>query len=384
MRRIAFVTDTRAEYGVLKNLLNKIKWSQKLDLDIIVTGAHLAPQYGYTIQEIENDGFEVSDRIPSLLDVDTDIRVPLEMSRLMEGLARSFNRLKPDILLLFGDRYEMLASASVAVGMHIPIAHISGGEITQGAMDEQIRHAITKMAHIHFPGALEYAQNIIKMGEETWRVFDVGDPGIENIKSTVFLEKTELEKKIGIDIDSKTLLVTYHPVTLERKDLGWQVDNLINALKRYHGPKIITYPNTDDGSELIIKKMLLYLKEDRSAHLIKNLGSLAYLSTMKYCGAVVGNSSSAIVEAPFLKKPSVNIGNRQQGRLMADSIINCDYKENNIYNAIETAMSTAFISVLENSKSLYGDGNTSDKIVKILEDIEIGEKLMKKRLEWQM
>lgn len=382
MRKIVVFTDTRAEYGILKNTLKRIKNSPKLQLYIVVTGAHLSKKYGYTIKEIEEDGFEILRKIPVKEEKNEEIRIPMEMGALMEQLAGTFDQVRPDILLLFGDRYEMLAAAVTAVGMHIPIAHISGGESTEGAMDEQIRHAITKMAHIHFPGATVYAENIRKMGEEAWRIFDVGDPGIENIKSVPIIAKADLEKQLDICMDERTLLITYHPVTLEREDLEWQMDNLIEALREYSGTKIITYPNSDDGSEIIINKWKRYAKEDNTVCLVQSLGIVRYLSVMKYCGAVVGNSSSAIVEAPFLKIPTVNIGNRQQGRLMSESILCCGNTQKEIMNTIQKALSPEFKKNVRQFKSLYGEGNTSVEIVKVLESIEINERLMKKKLDW--
>lgn len=383
MRKILVITDTRAEYGILKNTLEKIKNSPTLELQIVVTGAHLQEKYGYTVAEIEEDGFQIAKKIPVVGEPDEEQRVSMEMGYLITKLTPVVAELKPDIMLLFGDRYEMLASACVAVGMHIPIAHISGGEVTQGAMDEQIRHAITKMAHIHFPGATPYARNIENMGEEKWRVFDVGDPGIENINKIQLWDREELENDLKIKVNEQTLLVTYHPVTLERQDLEEQVDNLIVALKMHNGTKIITYPNSDDGSEVIITRLKAYAQEADDVCLVQSLGIVRYLSVMKYCGAVVGNSSSAIVEAPHLKVPAVNIGNRQEGRLMADSIICCDNTVDGIKNAISKSLSDEFKELVKTSKSLYGEGNTSSEIVKVLETIELNERLLKKRLEWR-
>ena len=383
MRKILVITDTRAEYGILKNTLEKIKNSPNLELQIVVTGAHLQEKYGYTVAEIEEDGFQIAKKIPVVDEPDEEQRVSMEMGYLITKLTPVVAELKPDIMLLFGDRYEMLASACVAVGMHIPIAHISGGEVTQGAMDEQIRHAITKMAHIHFPGATPYAKNIENMGEEKWRVFDVGDPGIENINKIQLWDREELENDLKIKVDKQTLLVTYHPVTLERQDLEEQVDNLIAALKMHNGTKIITYPNSDDGSEVIITRLKAYAQEADDVCLVQSLGIVRYLSVMNYCGAVVGNSSSAIVEAPHLKVPAVNIGNRQAGRLMADSIICCDNTVDGINNAISKSLSDEFKKMVKTSKSLYGEGNTSSEIVKVLETIELNERLLKKKLEWR-
>lgn len=381
-KNIVVFTDNRAEYGALKNVMMRIRDSEKLELYIIATGAHLLNKYGYTLEEIERDGFSIYERIPIQDDLDQETRIPKEMGNLMLRLSDIFAKAKPDILLLIGDRYEALAAASTAVGMHIPIAHISGGESTEGAIDEQIRHAITKMAHIHFPGASVYADNIKRMGEEAWRVFDVGDPGIENIKSVTIMEKTDLEAELKVKVDKETLLVTYHPVTLETAELAWQMDNLIEALRSYNGTIVITYPNSDEGNELIIRKWKEFAQGRENVCLVQSLGSIRYLSVMSYCGAVVGNSSSAIVEAPYLKIPVVNIGNRQKGRLMAESIICCGYRHQDIETAIVKALSPEFAKIVCQSKSLYGEGNTSKEIVEILENIEIDDKLLMKKLCW--
>lgn len=383
-RKIMVLTDSRAEYGILKNVLYGIRQSEKLELCIIVTGSQLSEQYGHTIDEIRNDGFQICDTIPVTSGKTGEGRIPIEMGNLMIQLSSVMIREKPAILLLLGDRYEMLAAASTAVALHVPIAHISGGECTEGAMDEQIRHAITKMAHIHFPGADIYADNIRKMGEEGWRIFNVGDPGIENIKETKLLTKADLEYELGIGIDRKTLLITYHPVTLEIARLEWQMDNLIEALFSQHGRLIITYPNSDDGSEVIIRKWEKFAEKNSSVCLIPSLGSKKYLSVMKYCGAVVGNSSSAIIEAPFLKVPVVNIGNRQKGRIMADNIICCGYNKKEIDLSIKKALSPEYQERVRRTKSLYGEGDTSKKIVEVLESIEINEALIKKKLCWDV
>ncbi|SMC23219.1 GDP/UDP-N,N'-diacetylbacillosamine 2-epimerase (hydrolysing) [Clostridium acidisoli DSM 12555] len=382
MRKIAVVTGTRAEYGVLKNTLNKIKGSSNLELQLIVTGSHLSEDFGYTINEILEDGFNVDEKIPILMSNSNKGSIAKEMALLMIELSQAFERLKPDILLILGDRYEIFAAASTAMAMNIPIAHISGGEITEGAIDEQIRHAITKMAHIHFPGAKAYVQNIINMGEEAWRVFDVGDPGIENIKLTKFLSREELKRQLSVKLDEDTLLITYHPVTLEAKALPCQIESLIKALDTINKTMIITYPNADNGGEYIIKKLEEFAKVNSNVHLFKNLGVVRYLSVMKLCGSVIGNSSSALIEAPYLKVPVVNIGNRQKGRLMADNIICCGNECEVIIEAINKSLSNDFKEKVNNTKSLYGEGDTSEEIVKVLESIEIDDKLLKKKLIW--
>lgn len=382
MRKIAVVTGTRAEYGLLKNTINRIKESSNLQLELIVTGAHLSEKFGYTINEILEDGFEVDEKVPILMSSSSKSIMAKEMGLLMVQLSQIFERLKPDILLVLGDRYEIFAAVTTAMTMNIPIAHISGGEVTEGAIDEQIRHAITKMSHIHFPGAKVYAQNISNMGEEAWRIFNVGDPGIENIKTTKFLNKEDLKKQLDVNIDEDTLLVTYHPVTLEREELSYQTENLIKALNKINKKMIITYPNADNGGEYIIKKLQEFEKLNPKVKLVKNLGVLRYLSVMRLCGAVIGNSSSALVEAPYLKVPAVNIGNRQKGRLMAENIICSSNEYADIIRTINESLSTEFKEKVNNTKSLYGEGNTSEEIVRILESIEIDDKLLKKKFVW--
>lgn len=379
MRKIAVVTGTRAEYGLIKNILKKIEENNCLQLKLIVTGTHLSGKYGNTINEIIDDGFHIDEKVPIILENYREDRVAIEMGTLMIKLSSIFNKMKPDILLILGDRYEIFASASTAITMNIPIAHISGGEITEGAIDEQIRHAITKMSHIHFPGAELYRNNIIKMGEESWRVFNFGDPGIDNIKKMNMLTQEELTNILDLEVDKSTILVTYHPVTLEKELLKYQIENLIDALDKLNRKTIITYPNADNGGEYIIKKIEEFSNRNPKVRLFKNLGSLKYLSIMKLCGVVVGNSSSGIVEAPYLKVPTVNIGNRQKGRLMAESIINCSNKSEDIVNAINNALSNEYQIKVKKTTSLYGVGNTSEKIVGILENIEINERLLKKK-----
>ncbi|SHK01354.1 UDP-N-acetylglucosamine 2-epimerase [Tepidibacter formicigenes] len=380
MKKIAVVTGTRAEYGLLYNTIKEIKKHKNLRLYLIVTGNHLSKEHGYTVKEIENDGFEIEESINILFETDSKEYISKSMAFLMSNLSQTFLRITPDILLILGDRYEIFASAATAMAMNIPIAHISGGEITEGAIDEQIRHAITKMAHIHFPGNKYYAENIRKMGEESWRIYNVGDPGIENIKNMKFYSSEELKQYFGFKVDRETLLVTFHPVTLEINNLEYQIDNLIGALDTLNKKTIITYPNSDSGGKYIIDRLEYFKTKNKNIHVYKSLGSRRYLSTMKFCGAVVGNSSSAVVEAPYLKIPAVDIGNRQKGRLKAENIISCGYDKEEIIKAVNRALSDKFREIAKNTKSLYGDGNTSKEIVDILRKIEIGEKLLKKKL----
>ena len=364
--KILAVTSTRAEYGILKNILRKISDSPDFELFLVVTGMHLDEKFGMTVREIEEDNIPIFAKIPISVNTSSESRITEEMSNLTCKLGKIIAQQSPKVLLILGDRYEILAAASAALCMNIPIAHISGGEITEGAIDNKIRNAISQMAQIHFPGAEAYAENLVKMGIEAKTIFNVGDPAIENIKNLKYLSSEELEKELGLPINNTTLLVTYHPVTLELESLQEQISNLINALSDYNGPKLITYPNSDVGNEIIVKQLIEFAAKDKSVKLVKSLGATKYLSVMKLCGAVVGNSSSAIIEAPVLKKPAVNIGNRQKGRLMADCIINCGYKSKEITEAINKALSPKFSVIAQNTQSLYGEGNSSQKIVDIL------------------
>lgn len=379
MRNIAVVTSNRSEYGLLKNIIEKIEISSELELSLIVTGSHLSKKHGETINEILEDNHAISAKISII----NNNSISNQMGLLMIKLDEIFDMLNPDIILILGDRYEMLAVANVALVKNLPLAHISGGERTEGLIDEQIRHSITKIANIHFPGAEEYAENIAKMGEERWRIFNVGDPGIENMKTIRLYEDKEIEEKIGFKVDKNTLIVTFHPVTLEIRNTEEYIDNLIAALKKFNNKIIITYPNSDAGSNIIIDKIKEYEERNENVKVFKSLGIQLYLSVVKKCGVVVGNSSSGIVEAPYFKIPVVNIGNRQNGRLMAKNIINCNYDSNEIYNAIKKSLTDEYREyVKKDTISLYGDGNTSEKIVEVLENINIDEKLIRKRLVW--
>lgn len=382
MRKISVVTGTRAEYGILYHIIKRIHEDDDLELQLIVTGTHLVKDYGYTIENIISDGFPISERIDILFASNSALNTAKSVGLAVMEFAAAYERLRPDLLLILGDRYESFAAASAALLMNIPIAHISGGEITEGAQDEQIRHSITKMAHLHFTGSDKYSENVRKMGEEDWRVFNVGEPGIENIKRTDFLSGKDIKDEFGIIVDRQTLLVTFHPVTLELDRLESQIKNLCNALNKVNKKIIITYPNADSGGKLIINEFINLANTSDNIYLVKNLGTQKYLSIMKLCGAVVGNSSSAIIEAPFLKIPVVNIGNRQKGRMMAINIINCSYAEEEIINSINLALSSNFRALCDNTVSLYGEGNTSEEIVKVLKNIELGEKLLKKKLVW--
>ncbi|OOO00324.1 MAG: UDP-N-acetyl-D-glucosamine 2-epimerase, UDP-hydrolysing [Epulopiscium sp. Nele67-Bin004] len=382
MRNIMVVTGSRAEYGLLKNVIQKIDSAPTLNLQLVVTGSHLSHKFGYTIKEITADGFEISSQIEMIIDGSSKSAILKSMGLEMIQLAQTIEQLNPDIIVILGDRYEILTVAICATMMNKPLAHIAGGEVSYGANDEQIRHAITKMAHIHFAEADVYAQNIRNMGEEAWRVHSVGALGIENIKSIPQMTVQQLNESLGITLDSDTILMTYHPTTLESGNLKYEMDELLTALKYFNNQFVITYPNPDNGGSYIIERLQQFATDNPNIKLFDSLGVVRYLNVMRHCMAVVGNSSSALIEAPFMKKPVVNIGNRQEGRLMADNIIQCGNNSKDIQRAITTAISLKFAEQVENTKSLYGYGDTSSDIVKVLEHIKLDEKLLKKRLEW--
>jgi UDP-hydrolysing UDP-N-acetyl-D-glucosamine 2-epimerase len=381
MKKILVVTGTRSEYGLLYNVIKKIQESNNLELQLVVTGNHLVLEYGYTVETIKKDGFKIDEKIDMLVNSNKKSGVVKSMGIELIQMAQAFDRLKPDLILILGDRYEIFVAATCAMMMNVPIAHIAGGEITEGAVDDQIRHAITKMSHLHFVETETYRNNVVKMGEEKWRIYNVGSLGVENVIGNVYLSCSDLFNRMGVFVDKNTMLVTFHPVTLELDKLHSQVDNLVDALMKFKEKKIIiTYPNSDAGNKYIIRKFKELASLKNNVFLFKSLGVQKYLSAMKLCGCVVGNSSSAIVESPVLKIPVVNIGNRQRGRIMADNIIQCSYSSDDIYNAVLYAFSREFINIAKDTKSLYGNGYASNNIINILESISINDTLIKKKL----
>ncbi len=383
MKKILVVTGTRAEYGLLYWTMKEIQKDKDLQLQLIVTGSHLSEEYGYTVEQIKKDGFKIDEEIDMLIDSNKKSAIVKSMGLEMIQMAQAFDRLKPDILLILGDRYETFVAATCAMMMNIPIAHMNGGESTEGAIDEQIRHAITKMAHIHFAGAEYYRERIIKMGEEPWRVHNVGQAGIENIKRLRLLTKTELEYELGIKLDKKVFLITYHPVTLGVQDIENQMENLLKAISEFDAKYIFTYPNADYGNKIIIDKINEFRQNHDNVYVFYSLGQVKYLSLMKYTDVMIGNSSSGIIESPSFKLPVVNIGDRQKGRLRNKNIIDVGNNEIEIIEGINKALyNKQFINSLNDLENVYGDGTTSEKVVKILKTIEINEKLLHKKLDY--
>ena len=372
-RRICVVTGSRAEYGLLQGLIKEIQDSQDLELQLVVAGMHLSPEFGLTYREIENDGFEIDRKVDMGLTSDTSVGIANSIGLGTIGFGEAFHALKPDLLVLLGDRFELLAAASAALVALIPIAHIHGGELTEGAYDDAIRHSITKMAHLHFTASEVYSSRVIQLGEQPKKVFCVGALGIDNIVRLPLLKKDEVEKYIGLSLKGKSLLVTWHPETLNPKSTYEEFQNLLDVLQNYESINIVfTKSNADnDGSRInqMIDEFVLKYPENVVVH--TSLGQLRYLSTLKYVSGVVGNSSSGIIEAPSLQKGTVNIGNRQLGRLRAASVIDCRPDVQSIKNALDTLFSSQFQSSLPKVSSPYGGSDVARKIACILKNYSL-------------
>jgi UDP-N-acetylglucosamine 2-epimerase (non-hydrolysing)/GDP/UDP-N,N'-diacetylbacillosamine 2-epimerase (hydrolysing) len=381
-KKICVVTGSRAEYGLLYWLLHEVRADRELELQLAVTGTHLSPEFGMTGTIIEQDGFHIDARIEMLLSSDSTVGIAKSVGLGVIGFADAFDRLRPDVVVVLGDRYEILAAAQAAMFMKIPIAHIHGGETTEGAIDEAIRHALSKMAQIHFVAAEPYRRRVIQMGENPRLVFNVGAIGLDHLHRTQLLDRAALENALGFSLGSSTLLVTYHPVTLSDAEPGAALEALFQALDRFPEEKVVfTKPNSDSMGRLLGKMIDEYVAaRPERCTAFTSLGSLRYMSLLKYANAVIGNSSSALIEAPALKTPTVNIGDRQKGRLKADSVIDCGEGAEEIERAIRRAKSAEFKARLEGARSPYGDGScsVSVQIKNILKGADLRIQLAKK------
>lgn len=363
-KRVGVVTATRAEYGLLKNVLTKIKDDDELELVLFVTGTHLLYEYGHTIDEIIADGFIVNEKVDMLMKSDSPSGIAKTMGITSILFADAFERNCIDMLVVLGDRYELLPICQAAMCAQIPIAHISGGEATEGLIDEAVRHCVTKMSYLHFPSCEAYRKRIIQLGESPERVFNLGDVGVENILTMELLDKTELEESLNISLNKKYFSVTFHPVTLERETAEQQICELFDAIKSLPEYKfIITKSNADAGNQIINKKIDEFVAENDNCEAFESLGLKRYLSLMKYSCGVIGNSSSGIIEAPILRVPTINIGDRQKGRLKGESIVDCLPTRDAIIDAIHIVTEQKFISDRCTGKSPYGRGNTAGQIV---------------------
>ena len=364
-RKICVVTGSRAEYGLFYPILIKIKESRMLDLQLITSSSHHSSEFGSTYKLIEEDGFIIDKKIDNLYLSDSPLSIAKSAAKALLLLSESFEELKPDLVLLLGDRYETLAAASSAMLMNIAIAHIHGGEITEGAVDEQIRHSITKMSYLHFCSTETYRLRVIQMGEDPIRVFNSGAPGIDNIVNLSLLTKSQLEDKLMWKMTPNCALFTYHPVTLEKTNIEGDLASIFEVLATFSFNIIFTYANADLGGRIINQSIEKFCKlNPKKYKVVKNLGQVKYLSAMKHCDLLIGNSSSGIIESASLKKAVVNIGNRQKGRLKGQNVIDCNIVS--LSKSIELALSNNFKDKINNIDNIYGAGRTADFIVEKL------------------
>jgi len=367
-RKICVVTGSRAEYGLLYWLMKEIQDDSALELQVIVTGMHLSPEFGLTWKQVEQDGFIIHRKVEMLLSSDTPVGISKSIGLGVIGFADALECLQPDVLVVLGDRFEIFAACQATMTHRIPIAHIHGGEITEGAVDDAIRHAITKMSHLHFTATESYRQRVIQLGEQPQRVFNAGAPGLDNIFRLQLLDKPQLEQAIGFKLGKRNLLVTFHPVTLENATAASQFGNLLKALDCFDDSHIIfTQPNADADGRVIIDMIEQYRQRfpERIASFV-SLGSLRYLSALKYMDAVVGNSSSGLIEAPAFKIGTINVGDRQKGRLCADSVIHCEPEVDAIVQAFNRLFSEKFQESLKTVENPYGNSGASAKIKELL------------------
>jgi len=377
-RKVCVVSGTRAEYGLLYWLMKEIELDQELCLQLVVTGMHLSQKFGLTFKEIENDFF-IDKKIKLPIESDKDIDISKSMGLAQISLTKTFKDLKPDIIVVLGDRYEIFSAATAAMISRIPIAHIHGGESSEGVIDEAIRHSITKMSHLHFTATDDYKRRVIQLGENPNRVFNVGGMGIENINRLKLLSKDEFEKSINFKLNKKNILVTFHPVTLEHKTAKVQFQELLDVIDRLIDTNIIfTKANSDPGGNIINTMIDNYVaKNNKKSIGFSSLGQLRYLSAMQYVDGIIGNSSSGLIEAPSFKIGTINIGDRQKGRIKANSIIDCLPQKKTIRNAFKKLYSKNFQLILKNTENPYSQGNASKKIIKVLKSVQLNSILKK-------
>jgi GDP/UDP-N,N'-diacetylbacillosamine 2-epimerase (hydrolysing) len=372
-RKICVVTGTRAEYGLLRRLLLILKNDPQIELQLVVTGSHLSPSHGMTIDEIESDGFVPIAKLSVDLSDDSKLATVKAMANVTSQIAETLSSLKPDVVVLLGDRYEILATAQAALILDIPVAHIHGGEITSGAFDDSIRHAITKMSSLHFVAAQEYAKRVVQLGEQPGSVFNVGSLGVENALASELMNKSDLSKALNVELKNPILLVTYHPTTRSTMSVTEEIDQVLSALENLSYCTIVfTGVNADPGNAEVSTRIAKFVQRDpklRSLH--ASLGQNKYLSLLNLCDVVIGNSSSGIIEAPAFGKPTINIGNRQDGRLRANSIIDVGVTKQEIQTAIETALSPNWRERCAQTVSSYKLSNTAQLIADTLKNEEL-------------
>jgi UDP-hydrolysing UDP-N-acetyl-D-glucosamine 2-epimerase len=378
-RKIAVITTSRADYGHLYWPLKDLLAHPEVDLKLIALGPHLSTEFGHTVDEIEQDGFIIEARIECLLSSDTDIGMAKTIGVATLGLADALGRIRPDILLLIADRYEMLAPAAVALALRIPIAHIEGGEVSEGAIDDAVRNALTKISHLHFTSTEDARLRVLAMGEEDWRVHRVGSASLDHLLRQKLFTCEEMEAALGLSLNQPPIIVTYHPVTLSL-DTTFEADPLFAALEQLSQQIIFCYPNADAGSRLLIERIESFCaRRGGRAHLFINLPHLKYWSLLKCAALMIGNSSSGIMETPSLALPTVNVGLRQKGRERARNVLDAVADTRDILEKVQLALSPAFSESLEGMTNPYGDGRAAEKITQVLTGVSLGERLLLKR-----
>jgi UDP-hydrolysing UDP-N-acetyl-D-glucosamine 2-epimerase len=378
MRKIGLVTVSRSDWGIYLPLLRRIIQEPGLELLLIVAGMHLSPEFGLTAEKIRADGFDISEKVEMLVSSDTPEGIAKSMGLGTIGFAQAYGRLQPDILVLLGDRFEMHAAAVAAVPFKIPIAHIHGGEITEGAIDNALRHSITKLSHLHFVSLPEYGRRISQMGEEPWRVMVTGAPGLDNLFHADLMTRQELEDEFHLSLRPPFLFVTYHPVTLEYEQTEWQIGEMLAALEDSNLPAIFSMPNADTSGRVIARMLRQYVMHHPLSQWVDNLGTKAYWGVLRLATALVGNSSSGIIEAPSFCLPVVNIGTRQKGRVRAGNVIDVGYGRMEILEGIKKATAPGFREALRGLENPYGRGDASIRIVSRLKEVPLGSKLVAK------
>lgn len=377
-RKICVITGARAEYGLLRWVMQGIQDDSGLTLQIIATGMHLSPEFGLTFREIEQDGFQIDRKVEMLTSSDTPVGIAKSMGLGLSGFADALNELHPDLIVVLGDRFEIFSAVSAALVARIPVAHVHGGETTEGSIDEALRHSITKMSHLHFVAAEEYRQRVIQLGEQPDRVFMVGGLGVDNIKRMKLLDREALEQSLGIQLGEKSLLVTFHPVTLETGTAADQMAALLAVLDGQHDTQLVfTMPNADTDGRVLKTMIEQFVAQHANSRAYTSLGQLRYLSCLAHVDGVVGNSSSGLLEAPSFQKGTINIGDRQRGRLQAASVINCEPTRESITTALKHLYSAGFHTGLRNVRNPYGEGDASEKILATLKSAALDGVLKK-------
>jgi len=380
MRAIGVITGSRSDYGLLVPLLREIVADPAFALSLLVTGMHLSPEFGLTVTNIEADGFAVEDRVEILLSSDTPAAIATSMGLGTIGFAQVYARRRPDVLVVLGDRFEVHAAALAALPFKIPVAHLHGGESTEGAFDDALRHSITKLSHLHFVATEEYGRRLIRMGEEPWRVTVSGALGLDNLRAVKLLERDELETRIGLSLERPPILVTFHPVTLEYEQTDRHVGELLAALRGFELPIVFTMPNADTNGRVITKRVREFATTHAGARLVDNLGTQSYFSLMAQAAVMVGNSSSGIIEAMSFQLPVVNVGIRQAGRIRPENVLDVGCAQEEIVAGLRKALAPETKERLKGRANPYGDGHAAGRIVARLKDVPLDSRLVQKRV----